>query len=196
MNNKKAVFIVPYFGSFHSYFQLTLNSMGTNSDFEWLIFTDSTQPFQYPPNVRVVRWSFDQLKEYVQGKFDFPIALDKPYKLCDFKPAYGYIFEEYIAEYPFWGHCDLDVIFGKLGDFLTDDLWEQYDKIFELGHMTLYRNTAENNRRFQLPLHGKSRYREVFSSSEKFIFDEGWNESICNLFYEYRFKVLGGGYLR
>lgn len=194
MNQKKAVFVVPYFGKFHAYFQLTLNSMRTNQDFDWIIFTDSAQYFDYPSNVHVIKWSFEQLKVYIQKKFDFVIALDKPYKLCDFKPAYGYIFEEYIDEYAFWGYCDVDCIFGKLSNFLTEDLWKKYDKIFELGHMTLYRNTKENNIRFRLPLNGKLKYQEVFSSNEKFIFDEGYNGSICNIYHNYNFSYFRGGY--
>ena len=42
------------------------------------------------------------------------VTLDRPYKLCDFKPAYGFIFGEYLKEYDYWGHCDIDIVWGDL----------------------------------------------------------------------------------
>ena len=81
-------------------------------------------------------------------EFDFSIYLDHPYKLCDYKPAYGYIFAEYAHGYDYWGHCDMtDCIFGNLRKFLSDDFLSGADKFMFLGHMTLYRNTDEINRR-------------------------------------------------
>lgn len=186
---KKAVFIIPYFGNFPPYFQLTLNSMGKNKAYDWIIFTDNEKAYQYPKNVKIYQYSFAEMKEYIQDKYDFSIAFPRPYKFCDLRPMYGYIFKDYIEEYDFWGHCDIDCIFGQLDHFFKDEIWNNYDKIFELGHMTLYRNTEENNRRYMLPLNERSRYQEVLTSSENVIFDEGWNDSICNIFFEYKFPV-------
>ena len=39
-----------------------------------------------------------EIREKIQSKFDFKISLEEPYKLCDYKPAYGYIFEEFIRK--------------------------------------------------------------------------------------------------
>lgn len=53
-----------------------------------------------------VKWyfkSFSELQELFQSKFDFPILLNTPYKLCDYKPAYGDIFSKYLGGYDFWG---------------------------------------------------------------------------------------------
>ena len=36
----------------------------------------------------------------------------------DLRPAYGVLFEEYLDGYDFWGHCDLDVLFGRIRDHL------------------------------------------------------------------------------
>ena len=67
------------------------------------------------------------MKQMIQEKFDYDISICEPHKLCDYKPAYGYIFEQYISEYKFWGHCDIDTIMGDLNEFITDDLLELYD---------------------------------------------------------------------
>lgn len=190
MLNKKICFVIPYFGNFTPYFQLTLNSMGTNSDIDWLIFTDNRKEYCYPQNVKVNYMEFSELQELVQSKFDFTISLKTPYKLCDFKPAYGYVFSEYLKGCDYWGHCDIDVIFGRIRKFLTPEiLGGGYDKIFELGHMTLYRNTEENNKRFMLTIGGTQRYKAVFRDSNNQIFDEGNKDSVCTLWAQYGFSV-------
>lgn len=173
---KKCCFIVPYYGKLPDFLPVFLKSCGRNPDFSWLLFTNDTSPFPYPENVRVVYNSFEDFKALAREKLGFPVRLDKPYKLCDLKPAYGFLFEEYLTEYAFWGHCDLDVIMGKLGDFLTDQLLAEYDKLFCLGHMTLYRNTPENNRLFMCQHNGIALYREVFSNPEICWFDEEYRD--------------------
>ena len=138
--------------------------------------------------------TFEELREKIQLKFDFNIILETPYKLCDFKPAYGYIFEEYIPKekYMFWGHCDLDTIMGNFNDFITDDILKTYDKIFCLGHMILYKNDYENNRFFMKELKGKFLYKKVFSTMNICWFDETYNgtSNINTIFIENNKKVF------
>lgn len=169
---KKCCFIIPYFGKFNNYFPLFLKTCAWNTDFNWLVITDDETPYDYPNNFRVIKMSFDKLKELVQSKFDFPISLEKPYKLCDYKPAYGYIFEEYLSGYKFWGHCDTDVLMGNLNTFFTDELFSKYDKIGCLGHMILYRNTEDNNRVFMHDYRGISLFQKAFSTPGIVTFDE------------------------
>lgn len=72
------------------------------------------------------------------------------YKLCDFKPMYGVIFSDYLHQYDLGGMCDVDMIFGSLKTFLNDDILSKFDKIYQLGHLTLYRNNLEVNERYKL----------------------------------------------
>lgn len=188
---KKCIFILPYFGEFKNYFQLFLDSCGYNVGFNWLIITDSKGNFVYPKNVRVLEMDFDCLKRKIQSKFDFPISLKTPYKLCDYKPTYGYVFEEYIQDFQYWGHCDCDLIFGDLDSGLDNLLAEGYDKIFAAGHLTVYRNTEENNRRFMLPfLDNGAIYRSALSRDEIFAFDEMYYAAnVHMIFKQYGFSV-------
>ncbi len=180
---KKIVFIIPYFGKFNNYFQLFLNSCQYNADLcDWIIFTDDRSKFEYPNNVFVHYTEWEEIKKYISSKFEFAIALEKPYKLCDFRGAYGYIFREYIGNYEFWGYCDVDLIFGKMSDFLTNEILESYQKIFDLGHCTIYRNSITNNQIFKSELNGKYRYIEVFSNKNNCSFDEEYNQSINSIF--------------
>ena len=189
---KTCCYIVPYFGKFPVYFPLFLKSCQWNPSFDWIIFTDNTDKYIYPANVKRVEMSFSELRDFVQSKFEFAISLNTPYKLCDYKPAYGYIFEEYLQDYAFWGHCDLDIIMGNLAYFLTDTFMEKYDKIFCLGHMTLYKNNAANNRIFMSKYKGTALYKHVFSTDSICWFDEEWKDdnNINKIFLSRNKKVF------
>lgn len=186
---KKAIFIIPYFGEFKNYFPLFLESCGYNSDFSWLIITDNRKKYKYPKNVRVIYKSFESIKKLIQSKFNFNVNIDKPYKLCDYKPAYGYIFSEYIREYKMWGYCDTDLIFGKLNDFISDSDIEQFDKIGALGHCTLIKNSEKYNKAFMLPLNGETIFKKAYKDRENHSFDEEFNQSINNIFEEYHYSI-------
>lgn len=178
MNNKKCAFILPYFGTFKNYFQLFLNSFSKNSDYDLLIFTDNTEKYNYPENVKIFPYSLAEFKKNATLKFEFDVTIDAPYKLCDYKPSYGFLFEDYITDYPYWGYCDCDLIFGNLNKILSPILKKDYDKIFAAGHMTIYKNTHDNNRRFMKPLNGQKLYRKAYSTNSIFVFDEDY---ICSM---------------
>lgn len=170
---KSIVFIVPYFGKFPNYFQLWLNSCKENSTINWLIITDIEDKYDYPSNVMRVKMTFDELKAFIQSKYDFKIGLQTPYKLCDFRPAYGDIFQDYIKDYDYWGYCDVDLIWGDIRKFLTDDLLNKdYDRLFNLGHCTLYRNSEDNNSTYRTVVADSLTYKEILSSPFNFVFDE------------------------
>lgn len=180
---KKVCYIIPYFGKFNNYFQLFLNSCKYNNEFNWLIFTDDKDSYNYPPNVKVIYMEFSELQNIFNNKFDFNICLERPYKLCDYKPTYGYIFQEYIKGYDYWGHCDVDVILGNLKSDLEYLLSQNYDKIFCLGHMTLYKNSIDNNQLFMKGLNGKN-YKEIFQSNKIQNFDEEWIDFNINRIFK------------
>lgn len=187
---KKCVIILPYFGHFNNYFDIFLKSCEYNPQFDWLIFTDETKQYCYPDNVHVYPFTLHEVKKLAQSKIDQDVKLDFPYKLCDYKPTYGLLFEEYIQNYEYWGHCDCDLIFGNLKDMLTPLLDADYDKIFAAGHLTLYKNTAENNRRFFKEFKGENIYKEALTKDKIYIFDEDMGEkNIHSIFLEDNTKM-------
>ena len=141
----KKVLILPYFGTFNNYFSLWLESASNNSSIDFLILTDANWIFDTPPNVRIIKMEFYQLKNKFEEKLGFSIKLSRPYKLCDFKPYYGFLFEELISNYDFWGYCDCDLIFGNINKFLDDSVFECNDKIMRRGHLSFIRNTHDIN---------------------------------------------------
>lgn len=161
--------IVPHFGERPPYFPLVIKSMAHNPDVHWLLFTD--QPVgDAPPNVAVHVCEFGELAARIRAHFPFTISLDRPYKLCDFRPAFGEIFREELAGYDYWGHSDLDVVFGRILDHLPAEAF-QADKILFQGNFSLYRNTAEAARWYRHEV-GRVRYRDAMSSPAAFHFDE------------------------
>lgn len=187
---KKLIFIIPYFGEFNNYFQLFLNSCEKNPEINWLIFTDDKKKYNYPPNIKVEYTTFKLIKENIQKKFDFKIKLERPYKLCDYRPAYGYIFEEYLNEYEYWGYCDTDILFGNIKIQLFPLLEKKYDKLFFLGHCSIYKNNFDNNRFFQSQINNKERYKEVYQNNENNSFDEEFKNSINNIFINRNKNIL------
>jgi hypothetical protein len=138
--SKIAIF-VPFFGKLPNYFPLWLTSCRYNPTIDWFIFTDDKTPYDYPPNVHVQYCTFDDIRRMYQKPFDFPIALNRPYKLIDFRPVCGEAFAEYCRGYDFWGYCDFDMVFGNIRHFITEQILREHDRVFSLGFFSLYRNT-------------------------------------------------------
>lgn len=174
MENKVA-FIVPYFGELPDYFSewmYTASFLKNKVDF--LLMTDNLQNdiLKDPPsNIRIFEMTFDDFRKKIQSKFDFPIKLKYPYKICDFRPAYGYIFDDILKEYDFWGNCDIDQIWGNVSEFVTDDILDNFEKILHLGHFTLYKNSEKMNTMFKKSGSYAS-FEEVYSSDNLYAFDE------------------------
>jgi hypothetical protein len=168
----RVALILPYFGPLPNYFALALKSYGFNSDFDWHIFTDDQSPHEYPPNVFVTYTTLARVKSRFQPHFDFPLALDRPYKLCDYKPLYGHLFADDLKDYDFWGHFDPDIIFGRIRHFVPEELYRNYDKIFDRGHFALYRNTPAVNLLYRERIDGCVSHRTVLASGRNWAFDE------------------------
>jgi Family of unknown function (DUF6625) len=161
--------VVPHFGDRPPYFRLVLRSMAANPDVSWLLLTDRVVP-EAPANVTVVLCEFDELVKRFQIHFDVEIALTSPYKLCDFRPAFGEIFADELNGYEFWGHCDLDLLFGRIRDHLPPEAFEA-DKILFQGNFALYRNTADAASWYRHEV-GRISYKDVFADPAPRHFDE------------------------
>lgn len=184
----KIALILPYFGKLPNYFNLWLNSAKNNESIDFFIFTDQRIENSFS-NIHVYEYSIDKiinrLNSILRSKF-----VIGPYKLTDYKPAYGLIFEDYIKDYDFWGYCDCDLIFGQLRNFITEDILNSYDKIYTHGHLTLFKNTYDNNRLF-LKNHNYDCYtfEEVCKTKYPCHFDE---VGICEIAEKSGLKTYNG----
>jgi hypothetical protein len=146
--------IIPFFGQWPEWIDLFIESCKHNPDIDWLIYTDCDAPANKADNVKLVHVSFNDYKRFVSDKLNINFNPDNAYKLCDLKPALGYIHHDDIAGYDFYAFGDIDLIYGNLRHFLTDQLLQRFDVIGTherrlSGHFCLFRNNQRNREAFK-----------------------------------------------
>ena len=103
-------------------------------------------------------------------------------KLCDYRPAFGEMYADEIEDYDFWGHTDLDCVYGRLWDYIPDELLngidiysnDPYPRI--CGPFSLYRASV-----CQSLFRRNSDWRRVFEDPAHHGFDEvGMEGTIAN----------------
>ena len=191
----RILFMCPYFGHLAGpQYKLWLHCCEKNPSIDFLIITDDDDALriEHPKNVQMKQMSWEECKNLVQRKLNVSVSMAYSYKMCDLRPAYGHIFDEDIVGYDFWGHIDItDTILGDLRKFITDQILEEYDKISYYGHLSLYRNTQENNARYQIPAKSGVSYKDLFQREEGTCFDDMYQSpSINDLFVENDFPLL------
>jgi hypothetical protein len=96
-----------------------------------------------------------------------------PYKLCDIKPALGYIHADLVEGYDFWAFGDIDLIYGDLRAYFTEDKLAQ-KSLFSThatrisGHLCLIKNEIKLNKAFMRVKNWKS----IFEDDKHCAFDE------------------------
>jgi hypothetical protein len=146
----RAIIITPYFGRWPTWMPAFLLSCARNPDFDFLFLTDCDIPEVDYPNVRFRAETLEGLNALASRRLGLSIN-KRPYSQVDLRPAYGEIFRNDLEGREFWGHCDLDVIWGRVSRFLTPKVLDQWDIIssrqgFTAGHFTLWRNDPKTNR--------------------------------------------------
>ena len=177
-------FVVCYIGKPPAGLEIFFKSCEKNPDYDFLIFTDCIHPELAPANVTIVQTTLQELAQLASKTVGFEVALHTPYKLCDFKVAYGAMFESYLAPYDFWGTTDLDVVLGNISIFISPEILKHYDVInghqdYLVGHFTLYRNAPLLNTMFAQ----SKDYKRIYQTPECLSFGE------CGgLWHEYRIR--------
>ena len=167
---KKILIIIPYFGNLPETFPFWYQSAKDNQDVDFLFITD--QEVGESSNFHVMKTSFKDLKARFEEALGMEVNMPSPYKLCDFKPVYGYVYSKELEGYDFWGFGDIDLVYGRIRHFFTDDVLDNYDMISGWGHLTLLRNCDFCNT-FFMQRHGKFLYwKDAFSRPEYSGFDE------------------------
>jgi hypothetical protein len=174
MSNKSIGIIICYFGKFPWYFDYFLHSCQFNPSVDIFIITDITDfDGEMPSNVKFVYLTLEDLNQLVTTKLNLKTNIDFAYKMCDFKPAYGFLFSDILEPYDFWGQSDIDVIFGNIREFITDEILEEFDFIsirhdYTTGCFALYRNNSDVNSLFK-----KTKdFEKIFTSNIHYCFDE------------------------
>lgn len=171
---KTLALLVCYFGKLPWYFEYFVHSCKYNPTVDFFIVTnDDGYCKPLPANVKLINTTLDEINVLAAEKLGFPVNITYGYKFCDFKPAYGYIFSDLLQGYDWWGHIDLDIIFGDIRNFITDEILDDFDLIsvrpdWLPGCFLLFKNIDKINTLFT---HSKD-YKKVFSSDKHYCFDE------------------------
>lgn len=184
MSMNKIVLIIPFYGKFPNYFSTWLKSVEHLAGFiDFLLITDiDTYSYTLPASLKVVNLTFKELQKRATDRGIKPPT--HPYKLCDFKPVYGFLFEDMITQYLYWGYCDVDTVMGDVQSYLEKIEYTKYDRVGEKGHFTIYKNNQQCRELFK----SKACAQESRSYDFDFVtrttyachFDEEGMNKICN----------------
>lgn len=174
------VILTCWYGPYPWYFPYFIHSCKYNPTIDFVIVTDNQELIlNKSENIKVLYKKFEEISITATLKLGFKVALENAYKLCDFKPAYGFLFPEIIKGYDFWGHGDIDVMYGDIRGFMTEELLNNHDVVssrhdYVTGTYCLYRNNKQMNTLFKQ----SKDYKIVFSNKHHFCFDE------CNFLFK------------
>ena len=163
--------IVPYFGRRPPYFDVFLKSCERIQNFHWHLLTDCIELPWPSEQVTVHRSTLADCRRMIEKAVGQPITLDKPYKLCDYRPVYGLAFPELLDGCTHWGYGDLDLLMGDVDRFFADFLRLGQEKFLIRGHCSVFPNTPRMLElfRYQTP---DVDFARVAATNEACFFDE------------------------
>jgi Leucine-rich repeat (LRR) protein len=172
-NKKTICFVVVYFGKWPVWFPAFLHSCAKNPTINWIFFTDCHSPAHHSANVMFYNKTLGEMRKLIKKKVGKEAMLEDFYKIPDYKPAFGILFDDYLNDFDFWGHCDIDIIWGDIRKYTTDEILDKYDifstrKEMISGHFSLFKNTPSVNRLFRQ----SSEFAEVMRQVDCRAFDE------------------------
>lgn len=142
----KIAIIIPFFGKWPEWIDLYFFSCSNNSGIDWFFLTDCDIPVVYSTNLHFQAISFSDYCQMAGRKLKFDFNPSNPYKLCGLRPFYGFIHQDLIQGYDYWGFGDVDIVWGNIKKFYTDEMFEKYD-VFSShadrisGHLAIIKNT-------------------------------------------------------
>ena len=141
----KIAIIEPYFGHLPPWNNPFMVTLARNSMLTWIRFSDTPPPQDVPENLVTIEMTLGGLNHLCRRKLGFDPCLKRGYKCCDLRPAFGKVFEDYLADFDYWGYGDSDVLLGRCEDYLDDDLLAEYDAFASCrsnmnGQFAVFRN--------------------------------------------------------
>lgn len=138
------------------YMDFYISSCAYNPDVDFFVFTNLELQYDYK-NIHIVKMQFEEFAQIIKQTIEKAlkeegindeVIIKHPYKIADYRPTFGLCFQKWVKDYDFWGYCDLDLVFGNIRKYVTDDLMESFDKLYEHGHFSVIRNTEKCNKMF------------------------------------------------
>jgi hypothetical protein len=149
MRSPSICIIYPYFGKWPEWFDLFFETLIKNESIEFLFYTDCNIQGYKANNVKFVTTSFETYVEQASKTLNVKLNFSSSYKLCDLRPFLGKIHQNEIRNFDFYGFGDIDLLFGNIRDFYTNEILKKYDVLSThenilSGHLCLFRNIKLN----------------------------------------------------
>ena len=149
MENKIA-FIIIYYGKIPKYLPIFLESAKKNKHLDFVFFTDWEKLPVGGANLFNYHLPLSEFNKIAISKGILHREITYGYKLCDLKPAWLDILEEYFPEdrYEYVGYIDIDMFLGRTDQYITldkiknFDIWTITDSWIS-GAFTLFRNSRK-----------------------------------------------------
>ena len=151
---KKIGVLIPYFGKFPEWSDLYFETLKKNKSVDFIFFTDCETEKYKSDNIIFHKITFPDYIETVNQKIEVKFEPENAYKLCDLRPLYGTIHRDVFELYDFYGWTDMDILFGDIRSFYTDEILEKYEVISAhevriSGHLALFKNTETNRQMYK-----------------------------------------------
>jgi hypothetical protein len=170
---KKIGIIIVYFGEWPEWFDIFLETCKHNNDLEWIFVTDCSAPSSAPDNTHFEKMTLEEFEKLASKITGVKAEIKRPYKVCDFRPAFGEIFGDKLKKYDFWGWGDIDVLYGNLESIFTKSNLQEYDVISvrrrrTAGALSVFRNEERINEMYKR----SPDYKKVLRDNVGYAFDE------------------------
>lgn len=148
----KIALIIPYFTVYPPiWLNLNFYSCSKQSNIDFIYFTDCDEIIHLASkysNIICHKISFEDYCNNVSNRLGLAFHPQHAYKLCDLKPFYGFIHEDILKQYDFWGYGDNDLVYGNLEVLTSDNMLNLYDVITTMseriaGHFAIFRNNEK-----------------------------------------------------
>ena len=148
----KIALIIPYFTAYPPiWLNLNFYTCSKQSNIDFIYFTDCDEIIHLASkysNIICHKISFEDYCNNVSNRLGLAFHPQHAYKLCDLKPFYGFIHEDILKQYDFWGYGDNDLVYGNLEVLTSDNMLNSYDVITPMseriaGHFAIFRNNEK-----------------------------------------------------
>lgn len=186
----RVCFISVYFGDITEKMKNFFKSCAWNLGFDWLFVSDHVVTFEVSKNVHCIYLTKEEFRIKLSEVSGITVPPFEPYKTCDFRPAFGEVFRKELENYEFWGISDTDMILGDLSKFITNELLDNYDKIYTFGHLSIIRNTDEINSLYKVETTNSRDFKKIFLNPLSCVYDEyeGFTEKMVDVGYRVYFE--------
>lgn len=158
MQKNKIILIQLWLGKIPDYFWFHYETT-KNLEIDFLFVTDQKISLT-SKNYKVLVKSKQEIEKKLSNILNTNLEIKNNPKTSDLKCSYGYLFEEYLNDYDYYGFYDIDTLFGNVQKFIQPFL-NEYDFI-SLGDELIHKRLSGT---FTI-IKNKKEFRELFISDK------------------------------